>query len=152
MNRIAALLDAHRIALDVRSESKADLFAWLGQRFAGDLGLAAPAMIASLQARETLGSTALGQGMAIPHGRIKGLKTAAGILVRLQPGLEFAAPDAMPVRLLFVLFVPAQATDEHLQILGELAQLFGDRDMRERLLGSRNELEVLECIRNWRAE
>lgn len=152
MNRIAALLDVHRIALDVHSDSKANLFAWLGQRFAGDLGLTAQAMSASLQAREDLGPTALGQGMAIPHGRLKGLKTAVGVLVRLQPGLEFAAPDALPVRLLFVLFVPAHATDEHLQILGELAQLFGDRDMRERLLGCRDEREVLECIRNWRAE
>ncbi|MDA8225057.1 MAG: PTS sugar transporter subunit IIA [Betaproteobacteria bacterium] len=152
MNRIAALLDVHRIALDVRSDSKADLFSWLGQRFAGDLGLAPQVVSASLRAREDLGSTALGQGMAIPHGRLKGLKTAAGVLVRLQTGLEFSAPDTVPVRLLFVLFVPVHATDEHLQILGELAQLFGDRDMRERLLGCRDEHEVLECIRDWRAE
>ena len=66
----------------------------------------------SLFARERLGSTGLGQGIAIPHGRIKGLKHASGALLRLQNAIPFDAPDGAPVALLFVLLVPEQATEE----------------------------------------
>ena len=78
-------------------------------------------MFDSLFAREKLGSTGLGQGIAIPHGRIKGLKDALGAFVRPRQPIPFDAPDGKPVSLVFVLLVPEQATEKHLQILSELA-------------------------------
>ncbi len=93
-------------------------------------------MFDSLFAREKLGSTGLGQGIAIPHGRIKGLKEAVGAFVRMKQPIPFDAPDGQPVNLIFVLLVPDRATDLHLQILSELAQMFSDKPFRERLLAS----------------
>ncbi|MNT49860.1 Nitrogen regulatory protein [compost metagenome] len=84
-------------------------------------------------AREKLGSTGLGQGVAIPHGRIKSLKEATGIFIRLKAPIPFDAPDGKPVSLLFVLLVPEQATDIHLQVLSELAQRFSSKALREQM-------------------
>ena len=89
----------------------------------------------SLFARERLGSTGLGQGVAIPHGRIKGLKDALGAFLRLAQPVPFDAPDGKPVSLVFVLLVPEKATEKHLQILSELAQMFSDRALREAMVG-----------------
>jgi len=85
--------------------------------FEQKLGMPRASIFDSLFAREKLGSTGLGQGIAIPHGRIKGLKQAAGAVIRLQTPIPFDSPDGKPVTLLFVLLVPEQATEEHLQIL-----------------------------------
>jgi mannitol/fructose-specific phosphotransferase system IIA component (Ntr-type) len=87
----------------------------------------------ALFAREKLGSTGLGQGIAIPHGRIKGLKAPVGAFVRLVNGVQFDAPDGKPVGLIFVLLVPEAANEHHLQLLSELAQMFSDREFREQL-------------------
>ena len=101
----------------------------------------------ALIAREKLGSTGLGQGIAIPHGRIKGLKQAAGAFLRLSTPVPFDSPDGRPVGLLFVLLVPEQATEEHLQILSELAQRFADRSFREALLAASDSAAVVALFR-----
>ena len=75
----------------------------------------------------------LGQGVAIPHGRIKGLKEAVGAFVRLAQPVPFDAPDGKPVSLVFLLLVPEQATEQHLRVLSELAQMLSDRELREKL-------------------
>ena len=106
-------------------------------------------MSASLLSREKLGSTALGRQVAIPHGRIKGLKTALGMLVRLTSPIGFDAPDALPVGLVFVLLVPAQATDLHLQILGELAQVLGDADLRQKMIRASDAQQVMQMLTDW---
>jgi PTS system nitrogen regulatory IIA component len=105
----------------------------------------------SLFAREKLGSTGLGQGVAIPHGRIKGMKEALGALVRMRQAIPFDAPDSQPVALIFVLLVPDRATDVHLQILSELAQMFSDKAFRERLLGAPGAAELHQLIIRWQA-
>ncbi len=87
-----------------------------------------------LIARERLGSTGVGDGVAIPHCRIEACETAIGALMQLSDGVDFGAPDGKPVRLVFVLLVPAEATDEHLQILGLLARAFSQADYRATLL------------------
>ena len=96
-------------------------------------GIARSDIFDSLFAREKLGSTGLGQGVAIPHGRVKGLKEATGVLIRLASPIPFDSPDGKPVNLLFVLLVPEQATDLHLQVLSELAQLFSSRSLRDKM-------------------
>ena len=103
----------------------------------------------SLLARERLGSTGLGQGVAIPHGRIKGLKEAVAAIVSLNNPVAFEAPDAQPVSFLIFLLVPEQATQQHLEILSELAELLSDKNLRETLKSAKGAGEVLQLIQTW---
>ena len=133
MKLIAQLLSESNVLLGMDAGSKKRVFEQAGQLFESANGIAAAQVFDSLFAREKLGSTGLGQGIAIPHGRIKGLKQATGAFIRLSAPIGFDAPDGRPVSLLFILLVPEQATEEHLQILSELATCFADRDFREKL-------------------
>ena len=149
MNQIAALLPAARIVLDLDVGTKARLFDAVGSLFERDAGLAGAAVSASLAAREKLGSTGLGQGIAIPHGRIRGLPQAIGGFARLAHGIEFEAPDGRPVTQVFVLLVPEQATDQHLQLLSELAQMFSERTFRDRLAGAADPAALARVFEEW---
>jgi PTS system nitrogen regulatory IIA component len=102
--------------------------------------------VSSLAARERSGSTALGHGIAIPHGRVKGLRTAMGAFLRMREPIPFDAPDDAPVRLIFVLLVPEKSTDLHLEILSELAQLFSDRNVRRELTAAPDALAAQRVI------
>lgn len=133
MDLIAKLLPPAHIVLGLDASSKKRAFEQAGLLFENHLGIARATVFDSLFAREKLGSTGLGQGVAIPHGRIKGLKDAAGAFLRLAAPVPFDSPDGKPVGLMFVLLVPEQATEQHLQILSELAQCFSDRAFREAL-------------------
>ena len=133
MNQITQLLSSDNIVLDLDASSKKRVFEQVGLLFENSQGIARSTVFDSLFAREKLGSTGLGQGIAIPHGRIKGLKHASGAFLRLSTPVPFDSPDGKPVSLLFVLLVPEQATEHHLQILSELAERFSDRQCREAL-------------------
>ena len=146
MGLIATLLKSEYVLLDLDAASKDALFASIASHIAPTLQLDAKTIEKSLVTREKLGSTGLGQGVAIPHGRIKQLKQAAGVFVRTRYAVPFDAPDNEPVRLLFVLLVPEHATDLHLQILSELAQLFSDRTLRERLLQTTSAAEAYQLL------
>ena len=146
MSLIASLLKLDYVLLDIPASSKEALFEEIAQRLALPLNLAPKVITKSLADREKLGSTGLGQGVAIPHGRIKQLQHAAGVFVRTREPVPFDAPDHEPVRLLFVLLVPEQATDLHLQILSELAQLFSDRVRRDRLLQESHVDQIFQLL------
>lgn len=147
MTPLDNILTADQVLLDLDASSKKRVFEQAGMLFEGRLGMARTQIFDSLFAREKLGSTGLGQGIAIPHGRIKGLKQAAGALIRLTTPIPFDSPDGRPVTLLFVLLVPEQATEEHLQILSELAQRFSDRAFREALLAAPDVATVLSLFK-----
>lgn len=149
MNLIAPLLTPATTLLDVSFSSKKKLFEHAAELFAQTHGLKASDIFSSLFERERLGSTALGYGIAIPHGRIKGLQDAAGAFYRLSTPLEFDAPDNQPVSLCFVLLVPKDANEAHLQILGELAQLFGDDGMRARMLQAASPSDLIALVAAW---
>lgn len=136
MSLIADLLPETNLVLDLEITSKKRLFEQAGLLFENHQNIARSLVFDSLFSREKLGSTGLGQGVAIPHGRIKGLKEAIGAFVRLKSPVAFDAPDGKPVQLVFVLLVPEQATETHLQILSELAQNFSEREFREALLAA----------------
>jgi PTS system nitrogen regulatory IIA component len=136
MSLLANLLPVENILLDLEASSKKRVFEQAGLLFENNNGVARSTVFDSLFAREKLGSTGLGQGVAIPHGRIKGLKEAQGAFLRLTAPVPFDSPDNKPVSLLFVLLVPEQANELHLQILSELAQHFSDRGFREALIAA----------------
>ncbi|SDW42379.1 PTS IIA-like nitrogen regulatory protein PtsN [Marinobacter mobilis] len=82
----------------------------------------------NLVARERLGSTGIGQGIAIPHCRLEGCDKVVGVLITLEEGVAFDAIDNQPVDLLFALIVPKEATSEHLELLSQLAEKFNDHN------------------------
>lgn len=149
MSQIANLLPASNIALDLDVATKSRLFEAAGALFAASSGLDAGTIAASLSAREKLGSTGLGQGIAIPHGRIKGLAEARGAFLRLKSPVAFDAPDGKPVTQVFVLLVPEQATDLHLQLLSELAQMFSERSFRDQLAAATNAADLVALFSGW---
>ena len=142
MSLITQILPPDNVLCGIDVDSKARLFEKVGLLFENNLQLPRKKVIDSLAAREKLGSTGLGHGIAIPHGRIKGLREATGAFVKLAAPIPFDAPDGQPVGLLFILLVPEHATDMHLQILGELAQMFSNRQFREKLQASSDSAEM----------
>ncbi len=148
MNPLINILPVGQVLLDIESSSKKRVFEQVGTLFESHLGLSRAVVFDSLFAREKLGSTGLGQGVAIPHGRIKGLKQAAGAFVRLKTPVPFDAPDGRPVNLLFFLLVPEQATEHHLEILSELAQRFSERPFRDALAAASDSAAVIALFHN----
>lgn len=146
---LSKLLSPSNVMVDVDATSKKRVFEQVGLLFENNQHLSQGDVFDSLFAREKLGSTGLGQGVAIPHGRIKGLRDAVGAFLRLKNPVPFDAPDGKPVNLVFVLLVPERATDLHLQILSELAQLFCDKDMREHLLTAEDAQSAHKLIAEW---
>jgi len=136
MNQIAKLLPVENIVVGLEASSKKRVFEQAGLLFENRHGIARSLVYDALFAREKMGSTGLGQGIAIPHGRIKGLKDARGAYFQLATPVQFDAPDGKPVSQIFVLLVPEAATEHHLQLLSELAQMFSDRGFRESLAGT----------------
>src|SRR5512147_1547038 len=149
MSQVAKLLPPGNVLSDLAASSKKRLFEQVGLLFENQHGIARGVVFESLFARERLGSTGLGQGVAIPHGRIKSLKDALGAFLRLEQPVPFDAPDGQPVRLAFVLLVPEKATEKHLQILSELAQMFSDKALREALLAAPDAATLHHLVTTW---
>lgn len=149
MNQIARLLSPTNVLVNLSVTSKKRLFEQAGLLFENNFGIERGKVFDSLFARERLGSTGLGEGVAIPHGRIKGLKDTLAALVRLAEPIPFDAPDNQPVRLLVFLLVPEHASEEHLELLSELAELLSDRSIRESLLACEDSGQMLRILTTW---
>ena len=152
MNQIAKLLPLANILLGLEAGSKKRVFEQAGLLFENQQGIARDRVYDALFAREKLGSTGLGQGIAIPHGRIKGLKEVVGGFLRLAAPVQFDSPDGKPVNLVFVLLVPEAATERHLQILSELAQMFSEPGFRERLGAAADPATIHAMFLNWQSD
>ena len=147
MTRIADLLSSNRVAVGVTVSSKKRAL----EEMARILALGAPTVtqadiLSSLVGREKLGSTALGHGVAIPHGRIAGINGSIGALIRLKHPLEYEAHDGRSVDLLYGLIVPQQATNDHLQHLKAIAEAFSDEGFCEQLREARDEVAALALM------
>jgi PTS system nitrogen regulatory IIA component len=149
MTRMSRLLPPSNVVTGLEVTSKKRLFEQAGLLFENNHGIERGKVFDSLFARERLGSTGLGEGVAIPHGRIKGLKETLAALVRLATPIPFDAPDGQPVKLLVFLLVPEHATEEHLELLSEFAELLSDRAVRENLLGGAGAEQIHEIISSW---
>lgn len=147
---IAELLTVERVSCCAQAASKKRALEQLATLIAQAVpALGAGEIFDSLIARERLGSTGLGHGVAIPHGRPKGNTQAAGALLKLTDGVDFDAVDGQPVDLLFALLVPEQSTDEHLQLLAQLAEMFSDHDFVQRLRACPDAPALYDLIRRW---
>jgi PTS system nitrogen regulatory IIA component len=149
MNQISRLLPVSNVLVDLQASSKKRAFEQAGLLFENNQGIARAKVFDSLFARERLGSTGLGQGVALPHGRIKGLKEAVAAVVRLAEPIPFDAPDGQPVSLLIFLLVPEQASQQHLDILSEFAQILSDKALRERVATMSDPASVHAALTTW---
>jgi nitrogen PTS system EIIA component len=149
MNRLAAILPAAQVLAGVDATSKKRAFEEAGLLFENLHGLSRALVTDSLFARERLGSTGLGHGVAIPHGRIKGLKAPMAAMFSLSNAIGFDAPDEQSVSLLIFLLVPEAATQKHLEILSEIAEMLGDAPLRERLKSAPDAASLHALIALW---
>ena len=151
MNRLASILPPAQVLVGVDATSKKRAFEEAGLLFENLHGLSRALITDSLFARERLGSTGLGHGVAIPHGRIKGLKAPMAALFQLAQPIGFDAPDEQPVNLLIFLLVPEAATQKHLEILSEIAELLSDAPLREKIKASTDAAELHQLIATWQS-
>jgi PTS system nitrogen regulatory IIA component len=152
MSLISTLLPASHVVLDLAAADKKAVFDQVAGLLEYSTGIKRGRIFDSLIARERLQSTGLGHGIAVPHGRVKGLRSPVGFFVRTRAPIDFQAADDLPVSLIFVLLVPEKATDLHLQILSELAEMFSDRELRTRLAQASDSLAAQRLIIGWEAK
>jgi PTS system nitrogen regulatory IIA component len=133
MTQLSQILSEKNIVLDLECSSKKRAFEQAGLIFENNCGIARSTVSDNLFARERLGSTGLGHGVAVPHGRIRGLKAPLAAFVRLSEPIPFESPDGEPVKLLIFLLIPDNVTQQHLEILSEIAEMFSDKGFRSEL-------------------
>lgn len=142
---LKGILNPQAVMLDDDSPSKKRLLERAAELLAAGDQTFAESIFERLLERERLGSTGLAGGVALPHARMPGVSEAIGAFIRLGDAIEFDALDGQPVDLVFALMVPEEATEEHLQLLAELARMFNDADTRERLRNGSTE-QVLDLL------
>lgn len=134
MSDPSAMTLGHFQALSEQSLlSKKRVFERAAEAMGGALNLSSETIYRALLAREKLGSTAIGEGIAIPHCRINECAVAAGCLVTLQKPIDFGSADGQDVDIIFVLLVPEEATEAHLKLLAALARSFSNAEVRDRV-------------------
>jgi len=149
MNRLAAILPVEQVLVGVDATSKKRAFEEAGLLFESLHGLSRALVTDSLFARERLGSTGLGHGVAIPHGRIKGLKAPMAAVFQLEQAIGFDAPDEQAVKLIIFLLVPEAATQKHLEILSEIAELLSNGRTRDDMISSATASNLHDLIDKW---
>ena len=147
---LSRILPFENIVLDLEASSKQQVFEQAGLIFENNGGLSGAIVTTNLLERESMGSTGLGYGVAVPHGRIEGLKTPDAAFVRLSSPVTFDAPDGKPVNLLFFLLIPQNVTQQHLEILSEIAAMFSDSQCRLALATETDKDRIYRIITNWK--
>ncbi|NOX27529.1 MAG: PTS IIA-like nitrogen regulatory protein PtsN [Gammaproteobacteria bacterium] len=144
---IADTISPERIVSNAQATSKKCALERLSSLVASNEDkLVATEVFDSLVARERLGSTGIGHGVAIPHGRLGKLDHAVSAFMRLEKGVDFDAIDNEPVAYMFALLVPKDSNDDHLQLLAQLAKMFSNPAMRERLRLASSSEELYELL------
>ncbi len=149
--QLSELINVNRIRSDINVHSKKRAIEELSNLITQDqTQLDSGDIFDSLLSRERLGSTGVGYGIAIPHGRIKNCKKITGAFIQLIQGIDFDAIDNQPVDMLFALIVPEESTDEHLQVLALLASMFNDESFRDKLRLSKDNEETYQLLTKWK--
>lgn len=133
---LSDLLSQKAVVLNLHARCKREALAALAERASAVTGADATAIRDALMEREKLGSTGVGRGVAIPHGKIDGLAAMTGLLAKLDAPIDFEAVDDQPVDLIFVLLAPADASAAHLKALAKVSRLLRDERVREALRGA----------------
>ena len=151
MNVLTPLFTTECIALNCPAKNKGEVFAAAASLFASQLDtISADSVLSFLNAREQLGSPGVGAGVAIPHGRVKGLKHPCAAFIKVANPIDFAAPDQLPVTILVFLLVPEKATQEHLEILSAIAQILSDSSARTALEHEGDPEKICQLLCQWK--
>ena len=147
---VVNILEPERIDAHAEAGSKKRALEYLSQLISkNEPSMDSGEIFNSLLAREKLGSTGVGKGVAIPHGRMKSCSKPIGALIKLNQAIDFDAIDNDPVDLLFALLVPEESTEEHLQILASIAEMFNDNDFRQKLHQMESSADVFDLLSEW---
>jgi PTS system nitrogen regulatory IIA component len=135
--RVIDFLKPDAIIADLQAKTKSGTLAELATVMSRlEPGVEAESLRRVLEERELLASTAIGDGIAIPHGKLDAIGQLSGVLGRSRPGIEFESIDGKPTHLVFMLVAPVSSTGVHLKALARLSRLFRDAEFRERLLAA----------------
>lgn len=126
--------------------SKRQLLQQLADKAAGVVGVDAHAIFETLVAREKLGSTGLGNGIAIPHGKLEGISGVTAVFARLEQPIDFDAVDDQPVDLVIMLLAPAGSGADHLKALARVARLMRTESVTEQLRNTRDMVKIHEIL------
>jgi nitrogen PTS system EIIA component len=149
MNLLGELLAPDDIHLDLDVSNEAQLLELIAGFLASRHGLSKTFILESLTAREQLGSTGVGHGVAIPHARMSQCATAAGVFVRTKTPIAFDAPDGKPVSVFLGLIVPNKANERHLQLLATAAGMLSDRTFRDKLKTCTDPSAMRDLLAAW---
>lgn len=149
MTNIAKILPLENVVVDLDVSSKKRAFEQAGLLFENNCSIARSTVSDNLFARERLGSTGLGHAVAVPHGRIKGLKHPIAAFVRLTDPIPFESPDGQAVNLLIFLLMPDNVTQQHLEILSEIAEMLSDDEFRNNLQIETDVARIHHSIISW---
>jgi PTS system nitrogen regulatory IIA component len=138
MSDLSDILSIQAVDADLVAANKKALIQQLAAAAGRLCGLPAKQIVASLNAREKIGSTGFGAGTAIPHAKLEGLTQVFGYFARLTQPVDFQAIDGMPVDLVFLLLSPADAGADHLKALATVSRVFRDRQILAKLRGARS--------------
>ncbi len=148
--QIADILTPERMLCHVQATSKKRVLEYFSKLLATEtISLDSHEIFESLLGRERLGSTGLGKGVAIPHARVAQCDMTLAAFLQLDQGIDFDAIDRQPVDLLFALVVPGEATQEHLDILAQLAAMFSEVEFREQLRNTQDCTEKFNLLTHW---
>ncbi|NOZ52657.1 MAG: PTS IIA-like nitrogen regulatory protein PtsN [Gammaproteobacteria bacterium] len=149
---ISDIIAPERVACDLGASSKKRVLEKISDMIVSNTSssLVTQDIINTLTARERLGSTGIGYGVAIPHGRVKDTDTVIAAFVQLQKGVDYDAADNQTVDLLFALLVPEKSTEEHLQLLAQLAEMFSDENFRTELRAAKNQDVIYQLLSHWK--
>ena len=141
------LFEEVEVLLDIKISSKKRLFEEIGLCIEEKYGVLRSETFDALFAREKLGSTNIGHGIALPHGRLEQLKRFVGVFARLQEPIQFESGDSKPVQMVFVLLTPkVKQQNQHLAYLAHFARVFSEQHVREKLLKATDKNEVLVLL------
>lgn len=144
--KISDFLSPANVMLDLRASDKAQLLRQLCSHAAAELGLRPEVVTAQIVKREELGSTGVGDGVALPHARIAEIKSPFGLVARLQRGIDFDAIDSQPVDIVFLLLLPESAHGEQLNALARVARSLRNTETRRRIREAAESIGAFQAI------
>ena len=144
--KISDFLSPADVALDVRESDKARLLQQLSSQAAAKVGLSANEVCTQIIKREELGSTGVGNGVALPHARLRGLTTPFGVFARLRHGIDFEAIDSQPVNIVFLLLLPDGTGASQLNALASVARALRDPETLQRIRSAADRDSLFQAI------
>lgn len=145
--KLSEIVPKEAIILDLKSKSKIEVMRELVRALKDSkIELDVEEVVQTLVERERLGSTGIGDGVAIPHGKVKGITKVVAAFGRSKKGVDFDALDGKPVKLFFLLLAPVESTDVHLQALAKSSKMLQNKKLREKLLSANSKDEIFEVF------